>query len=85
MWSKELRDYTLEHFSEGGSTFLKSQKPCLYAVGYNKDALPEEFLNKMVPKSYREYPIVLLNRDGMGFLRAYRSLKAMVDDGWAID
>ena len=85
MWSKELRDYTLIHFGECGSTFLKSQQPRFYAVGFDKKAIFEDSLDKIIPESYREYPIVLFNRAGMGFLTAYKSVKDMVNDGWVMD
>lgn len=85
MWSKELKDYTLEHFGESGVTFLKSFQPSLYAVGVDRNLMSDDSLDKVIPEEYRKHSIVLLNRDGMGFLKAYMTVNDMVDDGWAID
>ena len=85
MWSKELRDYTLEHFGESGATFLKSFKPCLYAVGFDTNLIFDDSLDKLIPDEYRRFPIVLFNRAGMGFIKAYKTVDEMVNDGWAMD
>ena len=85
MWSKELMDYTLEHFGESGATFMKSFQPSLYAVGFDKNLMGDDSLDKLIPEEYRKYPLVLFNRAGMGFLKAYMTVEDMVDDGWVMD
>ena len=90
MWSYELRQYTLEHFGDSGAVYLKSNQPRLYALGIDRTKGTDDFfdmmeLEKLIPETYSSYPIVLFNRTGFSFLTAYKNVKDMVNDGWAID
>ena len=85
MWSKELRDYTAEHFGDTGITPLKKDTQDVFAAGYDMGIYLSERIASLVPVKERNKRLILASYDGKRFISAYETVEELIEDGWAID
>ena len=85
MWSKELRDYTAEHFGDTVITLLKKDTQDIFASGYYRDIYLPERIASLVPVEERNKRLILVSYDGKRFIFAYETIEELIEDGWAID
>lgn len=85
MWSKELRDYTAEHFGDTVITLLKKDTQDIFAAGYDRDIYLPERIASLVPVEERNKCLILASYDGKRFISAYETIEELIEDGWAID
>lgn len=63
MWSKELRDYTAEHFGDTGITPLKKDTQDVFAAGYDMGIYLSERIASLVPVEERNKRLILASCD----------------------
>ena len=92
-WSRDLQEYTREHFADFGASILKSDKGLEGAVGYERTLYIDDEAKALIPPGISDSIVLFsftgrtgfLSFKGRAFLTSYESIDAMIDDGWVID
>ena len=85
-WSKELIEYTRNHFGDLGTTRLKNLKPGYYAAGNDTNLYIPDEVEERVPEEIKGKQYILFIKSPTGFhFESFDSIDEIIAEGWAIN